>query len=83
LRHYGQHFEYIAYLYDPAQECYKWAHNLVTLHYSDDTTDYPVGFGLWKPADLTQVAAGLVAAGIHLRPGKQALKATDPPKWRQ
>jgi hypothetical protein len=44
LTHYGQHFDKIAYLYDSAQGCYVWAHNLVNLHDSDDQTDYPVDF---------------------------------------
>jgi hypothetical protein len=28
-----------------------WAHDLVNLHYSDEDTDYPVRFQVWKPAD--------------------------------
>jgi hypothetical protein len=31
LTHYGQHFDGIAYLYDPAEKRYTWAHNLVNL----------------------------------------------------
>ncbi len=83
LTHYGQHFEGIAYLYDPAEERYTWAHNLVTLHYSDDQTDYPVFFQLWKPADLERLEQGLQEAGISLRESKFALKEKDPKKWRQ
>ena len=49
LTHYGRKFENIAYLYDHTEGRYTWAHNLVTLHYSDDETDYPVLFDLWKP----------------------------------
>ena len=85
LKHYGHHFEQIAYLYDHVNQNYGWAHNLVTVHYSDDTTDYPLLFQLWKPADLEKLEQGLVAAGIKLRPGKLALKA-DPDQasqWRQ
>src|SRR3970282_1600643 len=52
LKHYGEHFEQIAYLFDHVEQNYTWAHNLVTLHYSDNETDYPVHFQLWKPADL-------------------------------
>src|SRR5215212_9934612 len=62
LTHVGQHFEQIAYLYDHSHQRYTWAHNLVTLHYSDDLTDYPVAFGLWQPADLTAIEQGLRAA---------------------
>ncbi len=83
LAHEGQHFEHIASLYDPAQECYVWAHNLVTIHYSDDLTDYPGVFQLWKPPDLAHLEAGLVSAGVRMQPGKQALKVTDPIHWRR
>ena len=83
LVHYGQHFENIAYLYDAAEGRYVWAHNLVTLHYSDDATDYPLLFQLWLPADLERLEHGLPAAGIRLRASKQTLKADAPAKWRQ
>jgi hypothetical protein len=83
LQHYGEHFEHIAYLYDSVSQSYVWAHNLVTLHYSDDQTDYPVYYELWKPADLEQIEAGLVSAGIALKTSKQALKQEAAHKWRQ
>lgn len=83
LTHYGQHFDKIAYLYDPTQDCYVWAHNLVNLHYSDELTDYPVSFQLWEPAELDHLEAGLHQAGIPIRPSKVALKASAPKKWRQ
>ncbi len=83
LTHYGKEFEKIAYLYDSAQECYVWAHNLVNLHYSDDQTDYPVAFRLWEPVDLDALEEGLRKAGIPLRAGKASLKDTAPAKWRQ
>jgi hypothetical protein len=82
LTHYGRKFEHIAYLFDSAERCYTWAHNLVTLHYSDDETDYPVLFQLWKPVDLEGLEAGLVAAGIPLKANKQVLKEEAPGKWR-
>jgi len=82
LTHYGQHFDQIAKLYDPKENRYVWAHNLVTLHYSDDQTDYPVYFQLWKPVDLAQLEQGLATAGIPLRQAKQALKAEAPDKWK-
>ena len=82
LVHYGDHFEQIAHLYDSAQDRYVWAHNLVNLHYSDDNTDYPVQFQLWKPTDVDQLEQGLMAAGIRLKASKQALKAEAPHKWR-
>jgi hypothetical protein len=83
LTHYGEHFDEIAYLFDPAEKRYTWAHDLVNLHYSDDQTDYPVLFQLWRPADLEKLEQGLLAAGIPLRAGKLALKESDPQKWRQ
>ena len=85
LHHYGRHIEQIAHLYDHVTQTYVWAHNLVTVHYSDDTTDYPLLFQLWKPAELEKLEHGLVAAGIKLRSGKLALKA-DPDQadqWRK
>jgi hypothetical protein len=65
LTHYGQHFEQIAYLFDHVEQRHVWAHNLVSIHYSDDDTDYPLLFQLWKPADLEQLEQGLLAAGTH------------------
>lgn len=83
LTHYGKQFDKIAYLYDSAQACYVWAHNLVNLHYSDDQTDYPVAFRLWEPADVEVLEVGLPAAGVPIRASKYALKGSDPKKWRQ
>lgn len=83
LTHYGEHFDEIAYLFDHVEQRYTWAHNLVTLHYSDDETDYPVLFQLWKPADLSKLEQGLVAAGVKIKDSKLSLKETAPHKWRQ
>jgi hypothetical protein len=85
LKHYGQHFEKIAYLFDHVTQSYWWAHNLVTLHYSDDTTDYPARYQMWQPVDLDQLEQGLSRAGIKLKANKQALKAEPDQarKWRQ
>ncbi len=82
LTHYGQAFEQIAKLYDPVSESYVWAHDVVTLHYSDDLTDYPLRVQLWKPVDLAQLEAGLRAAGITLKADKEIWKESDPRKWR-
>ncbi len=82
LTHYGQDFEQIAKLFDHVTGAYVWAHNLVTLHYSDDDTDYPVRFQLWKPADLDKLEQGLRAAAMPLKASKESLKETDPKKWR-
>jgi hypothetical protein len=83
LTHYGRHFDQIAYLYDPTEKRYTWAHDLVNVHYSDDQTDYPAYFQLWKPADLEKIEKGLRAAQIPLRESKLELKETDTKKWRQ
>jgi DDE superfamily endonuclease len=83
LSHYGHHFDQIAKLYDHTQDRYVWAHNLVTLHYSDEQTDYPALFELWRPADLEAIEQGLGRVGIKLKESKQAFKSRDPAKWRQ
>lgn len=83
LSHYGQAFEQIAKLYDPVSKGYVWAHDLVTLHYSDDFTDYPLFFQLWKPADLEKIGEGMRAAGIEIPADKAALKTSEPRKWRR
>ena len=82
LSHYGQDFEQIAKLFDPVSERYVWAHDLVTLHYSDDWTDYPLRFQLWKPVDMEKLEQGLRAASIPLREDKVVWKEHDPKKWR-
>ncbi len=82
LKHYGQDFEKIAKLFDHVTGTYVWAHNLVTLHYSDDDTDYPVLFQLWEPVDLDKLEQGLRAAQVPLKASKEALKESDPAKWR-
>jgi len=83
LTHYGQYFEQIAYLFDHVQQGYTWAHNLVTMHYSDDETDYPVLFQLWKPVELEKLEQGLLAAGVKIKESKRPLKEAAPHKWRQ
>ena len=82
LIHYGENFEQIAKLFDHVSGSYVWAHDLVTLHYSDNETDYPVLFQLWKPVELEKLEAGLRSAQIPLKASKEALKETDPRKWR-
>ena len=82
LVHYGEHFDQIACLKDPNTGHYVWAHDLVSLHYSDDSTDYPALFQLWKPTDVDKLERGLLAAGIRLKESKQVLKSQAPHKWR-
>jgi hypothetical protein len=82
LTHYGQDLEQIAKLFDHVTRAYVWAHDLVTLHYSDDDTDYPALFQLWEPVDLGKLEQGLRAAQVPLKASKETLKASDPAKWR-
>lgn len=82
LTHYGRQFEHIAKLYDHVTRSYVWAHNLITLHYSDDRTDYPLLFQLWKPVDLERLEQGLRAAQVPLKACKEPLKTSAPDKWR-
>ena len=82
LIHYGQDFEKIAKLFDHVTQTYVWAHDLVTIHYSDDETDYPLLFQLWEPVEVEKLEAGLRAAGIPLKASKEPLKESDPKKWR-
>ena len=58
LSHYGQDFEQIAKLYDHVSESYVWAHDLVTLHYSDDDTDYPLLFRAVEAGGSGQTGTG-------------------------
>jgi len=83
LIHYGESFEEIATLWDHVSQSYVRAHNLVTLHYSDDDTDYPALFQLWKPVNLELLEQGLRAAGIALKGAKQPLKTEAPHQWRE
>lgn len=83
LSHYGKKFEKIAKLWDHVENRYVWAHNLVTLHYSDEQTDYPIANQLWQPADLEKLEKGLPQAGVALRASKFVLQEKEPKKWRQ
>jgi hypothetical protein len=78
LMHYGQDFEQIAKLFDHVTGTYVWAHDLVTIHYSDDDTDSPVLFQLWEPVDLVRLEQGLRAAQVPLKASKEALKESAP-----
>lgn len=82
LIHTGDHFDQIAVLKDPETGHFVRAHDLVTLHYSDDLTDYPVRFQLWKPANVETLEQGLLAAGFRLKESKRALQTAAPHKWR-
>lgn len=82
LEHYGKHFDEITKLYDHVSKNYVTAHNLVNLHYSDDKTDYPINFELWKPANIETLEQALRAAGINIKSKQEGYKKTEPKKWR-
>jgi len=83
MRHYGKHFQNIYYLYDHVGENYTFAHNLVSLHYSDDKTDYPVSHQLWLPPDWEAVATKMRQMDIHVNQNKWDNRLAEPRKWRQ
>jgi hypothetical protein len=70
LSHVGQKFEKITKLWDHVLGTYVWAHDLVTLHYSDDQTDYPVLFQLWEPVELEKLEQGMRAARVPIKTRK-------------
>jgi len=61
---YGQQFEMIAKLYDHNKGYYHWAHDLVTAHYSDEKTDYPLGFRTYEQMDIELALSYLDGAGL-------------------
>jgi len=82
LKHYGKHFHNIYYHYDYVHKCYRWAHDLVTLYYSDDQTDYPIDYQLWEPADWEKVALYLKEQDFTINDEKWKNRAEQPQKWR-
>lgn len=83
LHHLGQQFDQISQLYDSVSKQYVYAHNLVTLHYSDDLIDYPVYYRMWEPADVTKLEPALIKARVNLNPDKVSIKHSDPIAWRR
>lgn len=82
LKHYGKHFDNIYYHYDYVHKCYRWAHDLVTLYYSDDQTDYPISYQLWEPPDWEEVALFFMAKDFTINSDKWANRQAEPQKWR-
>ena len=74
----GQHFDEIAYRYDHSQDCYTWAHNLVTLHYSDDVTDYPLEFEPLASRTVSQNRSGTGRSGRAAESEQTGAENTDP-----
>jgi hypothetical protein len=83
LKHYGKHFDNIYYHYDYVNHCYRWAHDLVTLHYSDDLTDYPLYYQLWSPPDWERVAEFFMEQkDFTINAEKYKNRQEEPQKWR-
>jgi len=61
---YGENFEKVAKLYDHSKGCYHFAHDLVTSHYSDEKTDYPLDFSAYEHMDIAYALSLLDAAGV-------------------
>jgi hypothetical protein len=82
LKHYGKHFDNIYYHFDYVHKCYRWAHDLVTLHYSDEQTDYPLLWQLWEPPDWDSVAEYLSQQGFTINNQKWEQRKEQPQQWR-
>jgi hypothetical protein len=61
---YGEQFEKVAKLYDHSQGCYHLAHDLVTSHYSDEKTDYPLHFSAYEQMNIAYALSLLDAANV-------------------
>lgn len=83
LTHYGSHFEKSAWLYDHVNKNYSWSHCLLNLHYSDDDTDYPIDFRIWKPADVKVIEKALTDCGFKFKAERLARKESHPREWRR
>lgn len=82
LKHYGKCFDNISYQWDYTDKRFCWSHDLVTLHYSDDETDYPVYFKLWKPADWSKVIDFYREKDVYVNESKVELEQKDPKAYR-
>jgi hypothetical protein len=82
LSHYGKHIEHICNLWDHVYNHYTLAHNLVSLHYSDDHTDYPIQHTFWIPANWEAVALKMKELKIHVNEQKWAKRHEEVKQWR-
>jgi hypothetical protein len=82
MSHYGRHFDNIYQLWDHVHEHFRLAHNLISLHYSDDRTDYPIFHDLWEPPDWEAVARKMRELGIHINDNKWENRSSELSKWR-
>jgi hypothetical protein len=82
LKHYGKHFDDIYYHYDYVHKCFRWSHDLVTLYYSDDQTDYPISWQLWTPPNWEEVAEFFRQQGYTINEERWKNRKKEPRKWR-
>jgi hypothetical protein len=54
---------------------------LITLHYSDEQTDYPVYYQLWDPPDWEAVAVFLMEKDFTINKDKWTNRDQEPKKW--
>lgn len=82
LKHWGSHFENIYNLYDYVEGGYKPCHDLVTLHYCNEVTDYPVFYQLWEPPDWEVVGKYLMAQDVTINEAKWAERESKPTAFK-
>lgn len=82
LSHYGRHFEHIYWTWDHVNKHYTFGHYLVSLHYSDDKTDYPINRTFWLPPDWEKVALKMRELNIHINDDKWKNRHKEVAKWR-
>lgn len=83
LSHYGEKMDNIYRLYNYVDNHFVMAHNLLSLYYSDDQTDYPVFYRLWEPPDWEAVAKCLKAHQVHINEQKWKSRFDKPKIWRE
>lgn len=81
MSHYGRHFDHISHMWDHVSSHYTYAHNLVSLTYSDDKTDYPVAHALWLPPDWDKLVSTMQDLKIHINADKLANRTAEVSKW--
>jgi len=63
-------------------KCFRWSHDLVNLYYSDDQTDYPLDWVLWRPPDWEAVARFFQSREFSINESKWENRLVEPQKWR-
>lgn len=81
LHHWGSKFDNIYNLWDHVTKSYGPAHDLVTLYYADDQTDYPLDYQLWLPPDWDAVANELSNLNVHIRQDKWDNRHNNRKEW--